>query len=242
MIVYPLSGGPSAFSVVPECHFLNTNLPPPALPPSAFPVVPGEEAGDDMFAMSGDTRLNDTLGMTSEEFAAHSKREQMKAAVEIQLPRGGAGTMEAFWQNAGSSMAGTVVEDEARTTAGASIADKSLWTVDDGTLGGLESPGDEDDSPSRTNNESRNMEIEMPVGGLEEMNNPNRGDRGGSNGGDEGSVIQPTQLDLGDESTESGGIAAFTKRHSGRETRQGATRVGADLYLENGTPARRKTR
>ena len=74
-------------------------------------------------------------------------------------------------------MAGMVVEDEDRTTAGASIADKSLWTVDDGTLGGLGSPGDEDDSPIRTNSGSRDMEIEMPAGGLEEMNNPNRGDQ-----------------------------------------------------------------
>ena len=59
-------------------------------------IEPGAEAGDDMFAMSGDTRLDDTLGMTTEEFAAHSKRERMKEAVDIQLPRGGAGTMEAF--------------------------------------------------------------------------------------------------------------------------------------------------
>ena len=43
-----------------------------------------------MFAMSGDTRLDDTLGMTTKDFAAHSKREQTKEAVEIQLPRGGA--------------------------------------------------------------------------------------------------------------------------------------------------------
>ena len=64
-------------------------------------IVPGAEAGDDMFAMSGDTRLDDTLGMTTEEFAAHSKRERMKEAVDIQLPRGGAVTMEAFRQNAG---------------------------------------------------------------------------------------------------------------------------------------------
>ena len=49
-----------------------------------------------MFTMSGDTRLDDTLGMTTEEFAAHSKQERMKEAVDIQLPRGGAGTMEAF--------------------------------------------------------------------------------------------------------------------------------------------------
>ena len=85
-----------------------------------------------MFAMSGDSRLNDTLKMTTEEFAAHSKRERMKEAVDIQLPRGRAGTMEAFRQNAGSLMAGTVVEDEDRTTAGTSIADKSL-----GSLAGL---------------------------------------------------------------------------------------------------------
>ena len=59
-------------------------------------------------------------------------------------------------------MAGTVVEDKDRTTAGASIADKSLWTVDDGTLGGLGSPGDENDSPSRINNGSHDMEIGEP--------------------------------------------------------------------------------
>ena len=42
-----------------------------------------------MFAISGDTRLDDTLGMTTEEFTAHSKREQMKEAVDIQVPIGG---------------------------------------------------------------------------------------------------------------------------------------------------------
>ena len=55
----------------------------------------------------------------------------------------------------------------------------------------------------------------MPAGGLEEMNNPNRGDRGGSSGGDEGSGLQPTQLDLGDASTAGGSRSEFTKWHSG---------------------------
>ena len=100
-------------------------------------VVPGEEAGDEMFAMSGDTRLDNTLGMTTEEFAAHSKQERMKELVAIQLPRGGAGIMEAFHLNAGSSITGTVVEDGERMTAGVSLADKSLWTIDEGTLGRL---------------------------------------------------------------------------------------------------------
>ena len=93
------------------------------------------------------------------EFAAHSKQERTKEGVDIQLPRGGAETMEAFRQNSGSSMAGTVGADEDRTTAGASIADKSLWTIDDGTLGRLGSPGDEDDSPGQTTHESQDMEI-----------------------------------------------------------------------------------
>ena len=38
-------------------------------------IVPRAEAGDDMFAMSGDSRRDDTLGIITEEFAAHSKRE-----------------------------------------------------------------------------------------------------------------------------------------------------------------------
>ena len=123
--------------------------------------------------------------------------------------------MEAFRQNAGSSMAGTVVEDEDRTTAGASIADKSLWMIDDGTLGRLGSPGDEDDSPERTTHESQDMEIEFPEVGLEKMNNTNRADQGGSNGGDEGSGLQPTQLDLGDVSDAGGGRFVFRKWHAG---------------------------
>ena len=128
--------------------------------------------------------------------------------------------MEAFRQNAGSSMAGTVVEDEDRTTAGASIADKSLWTIDDGTLGRLRSTGDEEYSPGRTTHESHDMEIELPAGGLGEMNNANRADRGGSSGGDEGSGLQPTQLDLSDVSNAGGGR----------------------FFSGNGTPARWKMR
>ena len=130
----------------------------------------------------------------------------MKDAVDIQLPRGGAGTMDAFRQNAGSSMVGTVVEDEDRTTAGDSTADKSLWTINDGTLGRLGSPGDDEDySPGQTTHESQDMEIELPAGGLEEMNNTNRAHQGGSSGGDDGSGLEPTQLDLGDVSNAGGG-------------------------------------
>ena len=127
--------------------------------------------------------------MTTEEFAAHSKREQMKEAVEIQLPRGGAGTMEAFRQNAGSSMVGTVVEDKERTTAGASIADKSLWTIDDGTLGRLGSPGDDNDSNRSTQHGGQDMEIELPAGGLDKMNNTSRDHPGGSCGDDDGVFV-----------------------------------------------------
>ena len=112
-------------------------------------------------------------------------------------------------------MAGTVVEDEDGTTAGASIADKSLWTIDDRTLGRLGSPGDEDDSPGQTTHESQDMEIELPAGGLEEMNNTNRADQGGSSGGDEGSGLQPTQLDVSDVSNASGGRFVFRKWHAG---------------------------
>ena len=49
-----------------------------------------------MVTIPGDTRLDNTLGMTSEEFADHSKREHMKEAAAIQLPQGGVGTMKAF--------------------------------------------------------------------------------------------------------------------------------------------------
>ena len=56
-------------------------------------------------------------------------------------------------------MAGTFVEDEDRTTAGASIADKSLWTIDNGTLGRLGSPGDDDDSTGPTQHGGQDMEI-----------------------------------------------------------------------------------
>ena len=59
-------------------------------------VIPGEETGDEMVTIPGDTRLDNTLGMTSEEFADHSKREHMKEAAAIQLPQGGVGTMKAF--------------------------------------------------------------------------------------------------------------------------------------------------
>ena len=38
------------------------------------------------------------------------------------------------------------MEDDERTTAGVLLADKSLWTIDDGTLGRLDSPGEDDDS------------------------------------------------------------------------------------------------
>ena len=123
--------------------------------------------------------------------------------------------MEAFRQNAGSSMAGTVVEDEDRTTAGASIADKSLWTIDDGTLGWLGSPGDEDDSTGPTTHGSQDMEIELPAGGLDEMNNTNRAHQGGSSGGDDGSGLEPTQLDLGDVSNAVGGRFVFRQWHAG---------------------------
>ena len=72
----------------------------------------------------------------------------------------------------------TVVEDEDRTTAGASIADKSLWTIDNGTLGRLGSPGDNDDSTGPTIHRSQDMEIELPAGGLDKMNNTNRAHQG----------------------------------------------------------------
>ena len=62
-----------------------------------------------------DARHN-TLGMTSEECADHSKSDRMKEAAAIQLPQGGAGTMKAFRLKEGLFVAGTVVEDDERTT------------------------------------------------------------------------------------------------------------------------------
>ena len=54
--------------------------------------------------------------------------------------------MEVFRLNTGLFIAGTVAEDEERTTVGVSIADKALWTIKDGTLGRLGSPGEDNDS------------------------------------------------------------------------------------------------
>ena len=75
------------------------------------------------------------------------------------------------------------------------------------------------------------MEIEMPAGGLEEMNNANRGDQGGSSGGDEGSGLQPTQLDLGDASTAGGGRSEFTKWHSGTTGNALGGNVGGGRFV-----------
>ena len=187
--------------------------------------MPGEEAGDDMFAMSGDTLLDNTLGMTTEEFTAYFKREWMKEAVEIQMPRGGAGTMEAFRLNAGSSIAGTVVEDEERTTAGVSIADKSLWTIEDGTLGRLGIPREDDDSNKSIKPGDPNMEIELPAGGLDRIYNANRDQPGKSFGEDDGSGLDPVQIDVEEVSNPGGGslpsengTSAQKKTHSWKKT------------------------
>ena len=139
----------------------------------------------------------------------------MKEAVEIQLPRGGAGTMEAFCQNTGSSMAGTVVEDEERTTTGASIANKSLWTIDDGMLGRLGSPGGDNDSNGSSQHGGQDMEIELPAGRLDEMNNASRDHPGGSRGEDDGSGLNPVLLDLGNISNAGGGRFVFRQWHVG---------------------------
>ena len=82
--------------------------------------------------------------------------------------------MEAFRLNTGSSVAGTVVEDGERTTAGVSLADKSLWTIEDGTLGYLGSPREDDDSNESSKHGKHNMEIELPAGGLDGIDNANR--------------------------------------------------------------------
>ena len=88
-------------------------------------------------------------------------------------------------------MAGTVVEDKERTTVGLSIADKFLWTIDDGTLGRLGSPRDEDDSNGSSQHEGQDMEIELPAGGFDEMKKSSRDHTGGSRGEGDGSGLDP---------------------------------------------------
>ena len=117
--------------------------------------------------------------------------------------------MKAFRQNAGSSIAGTVVEDEGRTTAGVSIADKSLWTIEDGTLGRLGSPGEDDDSNKFSKYGDHNMEIELPAGGLDRIDNVNIDQPAGSYGEDYGSGLDQVQLDLGEVNNTGGGRFAF---------------------------------
>ena len=69
------------------------------------------------------------------------------------------------------------------------------------------------------------MEIELPAGGLDEMNNTNRDHPGGSSGGDDGNGLEPTHLDLGDVSNAGGGRFVFRQWHAG--TRENAL-GGAD--------------
>ena len=61
--------------------------------------------------------------------------------------------MKAFRINAGSSLAGMVVEDDERTTAGVSLADKSIFTIGDVMLGPLSNPREDDDSNNSTRDE-----------------------------------------------------------------------------------------
>ena len=61
--------------------------------------------------------------------------------------------MRAFQLNAGSSLTWTVVEDDIRTTAGVSLADKSIFTIGDVMLGPLSNPREDDDSNNSTRDE-----------------------------------------------------------------------------------------
>ena len=127
-------------------------------------VIPGSFTNNAWRKMASDSRLDMSLGMTTGELAEHSRREREMAAAEIQLPQGGKGSMEAFETGAGTSVAGTVVEDEDRTNTGKSVA-QSRYSIKDGSLGSFGCSEDEDDA-SNLDEENR-MEIEIPTGGLE---------------------------------------------------------------------------
>ena len=84
-------------------------------------VIPGSSTNKAWTKTLFDSRLDMSLGMTTGELAEHSRRERKMATAEIQLPKGGQGSMEVFETGAGTSVVGTAVEDEDRTTTGKSV-------------------------------------------------------------------------------------------------------------------------
>ena len=127
-------------------------------------VIPGSSANSAWTKTSVDSKLDMSLGMTTEELAEHSRRERETTAAEIQLPKGGEGTMEAFEMGAGTSVAGTMVEEDDRTTTGKSVA-QSRYSIKDGSLGSFGCSEYEDDTSN--SDEENAMVIEIPTGGLE---------------------------------------------------------------------------